>query len=428
MNPTRYQIIAQTIRERIASGRYTPGAKIPSIRQMALDLGYNKLTVHRAFEALRNEGLIENRVGSGSYVRFPEKINAPTGIFDFRTDYLDESLFPFDQVQAIFNDLFAREKAHALAPTPTEGDPGLLGVLSQLYHVPVQRMVIISGAQQGLDLVAKVFSAKISETMLFEDPTYPGAISLFKARHFVPLDGDGPDPEHLLGKLKQAAIRLFYTMPTVHNPTGLAYSEQKKQAVARLARQHDFYIVEDDFLSEFRAHAGPRFVDICPERTIHIKSLSQTTVAGIRLGFMVVPKNLFDRFLSAKFSSDIASFGLMQRCMREFLKRGLYQEHLHTIEAKIAYRKSKLIDLIDSHEHLSISRHQAGYSLWVKNDRPVAVSQVPWSRGEEFSFSREARFQFRLSFMHMDDAAFEAGMTFLERLWRQDPRSLAGGS
>ena len=417
MKPARYLSIAHTIRERIAAGDYTPGRRIPSIRQLAEDFGCNKLTVQRAFETLKAEGLIENRVGSGSYVRFPEKIKTPTGALDFRTDYLDESLFPYHQVQSIFNELFLREKAHALAPTPAEGDLALLGVLSDYYHVPANRMMIISGAQQGLDLVAKVFAAKLSETMLFEDPTYPGAISLFKARHFVPLGEDGPDPDHLRAKLEQAPIRLFYTMPTVHNPTGRAYSQQKKQAVAELARQHGFYIVEDDFLSEFRPYAGLRFVDICPQQTIHIKSLSQTTVSGIRLGFMVVPKSLYDKFLYAKYSSDIASFGLMQRCMREFFKQGYYHRHLQAVAAKISCRREKLLSLIERNDRLHVSRDQAGYSLWVRAMDAPGVSPVPWSRGEEFSFSPQARFQFRLSFMHMNDAAFEEGVAFLERTW-----------
>lgn len=417
MTIPRYQIIARTLRERIASGRYKPGARIPSVRQLAGQFGCNKLTVQRAFDIIKKDGLIENRVGSGSYVRFPERISAPKGIFDFHTDYLDESLFPYDQVQGLFNELFAAEKAHALAPAPTEGDPGLLGVLSRYYHVPVQRMVIISGAQQGLDLVAKVFAAKISETMLFEDPTYPGAISLFKARHFVPLEDDGPDLGRLENMLVRTPIQLFYAMPSVHNPTGMAYSQEKKEAVAGLARRFDFFIVEDDFLSEFRSHAGPRFIDICPQRTIHIKSLSQTTVSGIRLGFMVVPEKLYAKFLYAKFSSDIASFGLIQRCMREFLQRGFYQQHLLNIRGKIDYRRKRLLALIESHAHLSVSRHQAGFSLWLKSAKPVDLPQVPWTRGEDFSFSPEARNRFRLSFMHMNDAAFEDGLAYLEKIW-----------
>jgi DNA-binding transcriptional MocR family regulator len=416
MKRSGYQTIAQTIREGIHSGRYIPGERIPSIRQFADRLGCNKLTVHRAFDILKQEGLIENRVGSGSYVRYPEKVAVKQGLYDFRTDYLDESHFPYQRIQAIFNRLFKDEGAHALAPAPAEGDPGLVRVLGQFYGVPARQMVIISGAQQGLDLVAKVFAANISDAMLFEDPTYPGALSLFKARHFVPLQEDGPDLDALEGILDRTAIRLFYTMPAVHNPTGTAYGQAKKDALAALALRHGFYIVEDDFLSEFRHTSTPRFVDICPERTIHIKSLSQTTVSGIRLGFMVVPPALFDKFLYAKFSSDIASSGLMQRSMGEFFRQGHYRQHLDSVEKTLTCRRKRLRALVDGIDHLHYSPHQAGFSLWIKSDKPLSSSPVPWSRGENFSFNPQARDCFRLSFMHMSDAVFEDGVAYLAPL------------
>jgi DNA-binding transcriptional MocR family regulator len=411
----RYPSIARIIRSRIENGDYTPGEKIPSIRQFAEEFACNKLTVQRAFDRLKLDGLIENRIGSGSFVRFPETIQTPSGIFDFRTDYLHESLFPYEHIQDIFNRLFAQEKARALAPTPAQGDPDLIRVLSQYYHVPPERMVMISGAQQGLDLVAKVFSADISESMLFEDPTYPGAISLFKARHFVPLDEQGPDLDQLARKL-DGGKRLFYTMPSVHNPTGIGYSDHRKAAVAQYAQQYHFYIIEDDFLSEFRNPTGPRFVDLCPANTIHIKSLSQTTVAGIRLGFMVVPRDLYDRFLYAKFTSDIASFGLMQRCMRDFFKNGLYRRHLDNVSRIISRRKQSLLRIIEAVDHLAVNRQQAGFSLWVKSHKPLPDHNVPWSRGEEFSFSPEARTCFRLSFMNLDDRTFKQGVAYLNTL------------
>ncbi len=416
MKAPGYQSIAQTIRDRILSGQYVPGERIPSIRQFADDFGCNKLTVHRAFDILKQEDLIENRVGSGSYVRFPEKVSTNKGIYDFHTDYLDESHFPYQQIQTILNQLFTDEGAHTLAPAPAEGDAGLVRVLSRFYHVQARQMVIISGAQQGLDLVAKVFAANISDAMLFEDPTYPGALSLFKARHFVPLEEDGPHIDALEETLTRNAIRLFYTMPAVHNPTGRAYGQAKKNAIAELALRHGFFIIEDDFLSEFRHQSIPRFVDICPEQTIHIKSLSQTTVSGIRLGFLVVPPALYDKFVYAKFSSDIASSGLMQRCMAEFFKQGLYGAHLHKVEKTLAYRKKRLSDIIDSINHLSYSQDQAGFSLWVKSSKPLPPSPVPWTRGEDFSFSPQARDYFRLSFMHMSDAVFEDGVNYLEPL------------
>lgn len=415
-NPPLYQQIADTLKRRIAAGQYKPGEKIPPIRQLTETFGVNKATVHKAFDCLKRDGLIENRVGSGSYVRFPEKIVTASGVFDFRTDYLHDQFFSHQQVQALFNALFNEEQAQALAPTPAAGDPELLRVLGRQYHLPAERMLIISGAQQGLDLVAKVFAANISESILFEDPTYPGAISLFRARHFVRLEKDGPDLERLDNRLT-GQIRLYYTMPSVHNPTGIAYSTEKKQAVVQRARRHDFFIIEDDYLGELKP-VSARLVDIEPERTIHIKSFAQTTLAGLRLGFMVVPASLLDRFVYTKFTSDITSFGLLQKFLREFIKQGLYSRHLATVATQAATRRQRLEDLLSPYPFLHLDPHdQWGYSWWIRSslESPDLV-RAPWCHGAEFSFSPELRPCFRLSFMHMTDAVFEHSLSYLNGL------------
>lgn len=417
-NPALYQTIAKAVEERIVTGLYRPGAKIPTIRQVAEEFGCNKLTVQKAFDLLYRKGLIEKVVGSGSYVKYPQKVTTPAGRYDFKSDYLSTTLSPFTQVRTIFNSLFDAEGPEALAPPPVRGDSELIDVLSSHYQVPADRMVIISGAQQGLDLVAKVFAARLSESMLFEDPTYPGAISLFKARHFVSLENDGPAMEEMDRKLSDG-IRLFYAMPSVHNPTGISYCAEKKESVAQRARRHPFYIVEDDYLGDLQGKRMPRFIDICPDRTIYIKSLSQTTMAGIRLGFMVLPEDLKEKFVYAKFSSDIASFGLLQKFMREFIKRGDYQSHLDTVKTVAEQRRKRLTALLTDFPGLTAQNGQSGCSLWIKSRRPLSIPHVPWSRGEEFSFSREFRNYFRLSFMNMEQTAFEQGIGYLSELWRQ---------
>lgn len=409
-----YQAIAATLRERISSGIYKPGEKIPPIRCLTESFNVNKATVHRAFDCLKRQGLIENRVGSGSYVRFPEKIHTPSHFFDFRTDYLDEHFFPHQQARAIFDELFESEGAHALAPTPVEGDPELLCELSRHYHLPAERMLIISGAQQGLDLVSKVFAAKISESILFEDPTYPGAISLFKARHFVPMQSDGPDLDQLDRRLT-GPVRLFYTMPSVHNPTGIACSMAKKEAVAQRSRAHSFYLIEDDYLGEMKP-PQVRLVDIEPGRTIHIKSFAQTTLAGIRLGLMVVPETLYARFLYAKYSSDITSSGLLQKFLREFIKRGMYSRHIERVQRQATLRRRRLQSVIDRFAFWTIPPDQFGYSMWVKASLPIHLPHEPWCRGEEFSFNSAFKSFIRLTFMHMGDAGFSQSLDYLESL------------
>ncbi|MEJ2039535.1 MAG: winged helix-turn-helix domain-containing protein, partial [Desulfosarcinaceae bacterium] len=92
-----YQVIARAIEDRIVSGQYKPGQKISPIREVAAEFECNKLTVQKAFDRLNQKGLIEKVVGSGSYVKYPSKIHAPGGFYDFKTDYLSEKFFPYKQ-------------------------------------------------------------------------------------------------------------------------------------------------------------------------------------------------------------------------------------------------------------------------------------------------------------------------------------------
>jgi len=411
-----FREIADRMESDIRSGKYKPGGKIPSIRRLASEFSCNKLTVQRAFELLKDRGLIENVIGSGTYVRFPERIDERGHLFDFRTSYISENFFPYLKAKEIFSNLFDRDRGAALSSTPVEGDPRLIRVLGETYRLPAERVLIVSGAQQGLDLTAKVFAARISDSILFEDPTYHGAISLFRAKHFVPMEDDGPELAALDLKLN-GQIRLFYTMPAVHNPTGVSYGREKLEAVAERAEKHPFYVIEDDFLSEFLDRPRPRFVDICPERTIYIKSLTQTTVSGLRLGFMVVPGELYDKFVYTKYTSDLVCTGVLQKFLMEFILRGDYESYIAETRKRVADRQGRLLSIIERHPDLNVFLPQYGYNLWVQSNRMIDSPYVPWSKGEEFSFSPGYRSCFRLSFMNMEDESFRRALPYLDSVF-----------
>lgn len=410
-----YEEIADRVREGILRGEYPPGKRIPSIRHLAEAFGCNKLTVQKAFERLTGEGLLETVVGSGTYVKYPAVIHPAGEVFDLSTDYLCDAFFPHATASRIFQEIFARDQSAAFSAAPIAGDPGLIESLGRFYHLPTRRMLVVSGAQQGLDLAAKVFSARIPETILFEDPTYPGAISLFKARHFIGLDRSGPQPAELETRLADG-IRLFYTMPAVHNPTGICYAPARREAVARMAGAHGVYIIEDDYLSEFAPGDRPRFVDIAPERTIYVKSLSQTTVAGLRLGFMVVPERLYDRFIHAKYTSDIGSNGLMQKFFDRFVRSGDYRRFLDATAARMAGRRARLLALLSAYPQLSIPPDQHGGSLWVRSRQTPRLPHVPWAPGRQFSFTPDMENCFRISFMALSDTDFDRALAYLAQI------------
>ncbi|MCF8079779.1 MAG: PLP-dependent aminotransferase family protein [Desulfobacterales bacterium] len=408
----RFSEIADEIEGRIQKGRYRPGEKIPSIRKLAAEFSCAKPTVQRAFSRLKTDGLIENKVGSGSYVRFPERIGRTGEVYDFSTDYLSESFFPVDRMRTIFDRLFSGQGAGAIAAPPVAGDPELIRHLGRYYRLPTDRMLVLSGAQQGLDLAAKVFAARISEAALFEDPTYPGAVTLFRAKHFVPMEEDGPKLSALRRMLKDG-IRLFYVMPSVHNPTGVSYSREKKEAVVDLVKRFGVILIEDDYQSEFVSSAAPRFVDLLPGQTLYIKSLAQATASGLRIGFMVVPESLFEKFRYAKYSADVVSAGLLQKFFSAFIRDGAYGEHLSTVRSRIARRKKRLLTLLSRYRELSIPGAQSGCSLWVECKRPLKIQSPPWTTGDHFSFSPSFRHCFRISFMNLDDDRFAEGLNYL---------------
>ncbi len=408
----RFSDIADEITGRIEQGRYRPGEKIPSVRKLAAEFSCAKPTVQRAFARLKAEGLIENKVGSGSYVRFPERIGQAGQIYDFSTDYLSESFFPVKRVRAIFNRLFSQEGAGAVSAPPVEGHPELISCLGRFYRLPTDRMLVLSGAQQGLDLTAKVFSARISEAALFEDPTYPGAVTLFRAKHFVPMEEDGPALSALRRVLKDG-IRLFYVMPSVHNPTGVSYSRKKKEAVVDLVRKFGVTLIEDDYQSEFLPAPESRFVDLLPEQTVYIKSLSQTTASGLRIGFMIVPESLFEKFRYAKYSADIVSAGLLQKFFSEFIGSGDYAAHLAAVRDRIEKRQKLLLELFSRYPALTVPGVQSGCSLWLGSRRSLEIHSPPWTTGDHFSFSPRFRSCFRISFMNLADDRFAEGLDYL---------------
>ena len=227
------------------------------------------------------------------------------------------------------------------------------------------------------------------------------------------MEEDGPQIPALEKMLKNG-IRLFYVMPSVHNPTGVSYSLEKKEAVVGLMKKYAVTLIEDDYQSEFVSAAVPRFVDLLPEQTVYIKSLAQATVSGLRIGCTVVPEALFEKFRYAKYSADVASAGLLQKFFSAFLKDGHYAAHLTAVRRRMARRRKRLEALLSGYPALSVPGSQAGSSLWVKSARAPAVSHPPWTTGDQFSFSPRFADCFRISFMNLEDDRFAEGVDYLK--------------
>ena len=206
-------------------------------------------------------------------------------------------------------------------------------------------ILIISGAQQGIDIASKAI-LNINDNVIVEKPTYGGALSVFKWRRAnifeVDMEEDGVNLEQFEKVLKKNKIRCFYTMSYFQNPTGISYSLEKKKKLIELAEKYDFYIIEDDYLSELMYDKEFEYITFKSldkhDRVIYIKSFSKIFLPGIRIGYMIAPKIFKESMLTSKINTDIATSSLMQRVLEIYISKGLWRENIYNLSREYRSR------------------------------------------------------------------------------------------
>lgn len=410
-----YERIYLDLRRLVEEGEVRPGERLPSIRDAARRYGCNKLTAQKAYDMLSDAGLVENRVGSGSYALGPSPGSAREG--ELAVAVLSEDFFPYEESGGLLAETLASERGRVFSAPPVRGAPGLRESLGTLYRLPEESLLVVSGAQQGLELCRRLFGDRARPSVLAEEPTYPAALALFRPSGHIALGPEGPDPgefERFWRETPGSAPRLFYTVPDLHNPTGIRYSRECKQALADCARRLDVWILEDDYLSETDPSPVPRFADLIPERTIWIKSLSKATAPGIRVGLMSAPESVFPRLENLKSETDPGPATWLQLFLDRFYRSGLNERHLAACVAAASARRSELTELLARFPGLSLARASAGWNLWVKADRESPIEAPPWAEGRHFGSSPETRRSFRISLMSVGPAGWPGAVGRLE--------------
>lgn len=370
-----YRQIEGFLRQGILSGSLAAETRLPATRTLARDLGLNRLTVETAYAELQADGLIYTRSGSGTYV-LPRFHSAPRAqALSDRTwprwqqedgrgastpaltpDELliaahhphpislangtgDAHLFPVKDFHKIMQTVIRRDGIAALE----YGDPrGYAPLRRTIAHVLAsqgvlahpENVLITSGSQQGLALVAQLL-LKPGDEVLVESPTYGGALDLFRALELssvgVPSDGHGLQIDRLEQQLQQRPIKLIYTMPTFQNPTGVCLSTQRRRQLLALAERYNVPILEDDFVGDLRyeGRAQPALKALDPGgHVIYASTFSKMLMPGLRVGFLVAAGPIYDRLVTFKRASDLATSHLVQRAVEAYVTIGRYQAHL----------------------------------------------------------------------------------------------------
>ncbi|MFI5913041.1 PLP-dependent aminotransferase family protein [Dactylosporangium sp. NPDC051541] len=363
--------IYRQLRDAILDGRLRPGERVPPSRELARDLAVARNTVAAAYDRLVGDGFLAGRAGAGTFVTYHQEApivrRAPAGPlrpsqkflslpaepppaaparYDLRIGHPDGTLFP----RATWRRLLSRAVAESAHTRDPAGLPALRAAiarhvgLSRSVRAGAQDVVVTAGAQQAMDLVARVL-IEPGTVVAVEEPGYRPVRRLFQSHGAqvvgVPVDADGLVVDAIPGK-----TRLVYCTPSHQHPLGTAMTLPRRTALLAWAQEHRAAIVEDDYDSEFRYSDRPleplQSLDRAG-RVIYVGSFAKTLLPSLRLGFLVAPEALLPALRDARRIADWHGEPAAQAALAAFIDEGLLQRHLRRCRGVYAARHDLVV-------------------------------------------------------------------------------------
>jgi 2-aminoadipate transaminase len=312
-----------------------------------------------------------------SFIREILKVTEQPEIISFAGGLPNPGLFPVEAIAAASAKVLSGEGRNALQYSTTEGYLPLRKFIAERYHrksgleIEPGEILITNGSQQSLDLVGKVFLNK-GDRVVIEKPGYLGAIQAFSIFEpefrSVTLLEDGIDTELLDRTLDEGQVKLFYTVPTFQNPSGITYSREKRKAVADILGKHNVVCVEDNAYGELR-FAGEDLPTIrsFSDDTILMGSFSKIIAPGLRMGWICAKKEIMDKLLVAKQAADLHSNHLSQRIIHQYLLDNDIDVHILMIKDAYRKRRDLMVEMMAEHfpEGIEYTQPEGGMFVWI---------------------------------------------------------------
>jgi 2-aminoadipate transaminase len=321
-----------------------------------------------------------------SVIREILKVTEKPGIISFAGGLPSPKTFPITEFAAACAKVLKDDGPAALQYAASEGFPALREWVAKSlpWDVDPAQVLITTGSQQALDLIAKILIDKGSR-VLVETPTYLGALQAFTPMEpefiSVASDAEGIDVADLAAKA--AGARFLYVLPNFQNPTGKSMSEARRAALSAEAKRLNMPIVEDNPYGDLWFDAPPPapLTARNPEGCIYMGSFSKTLAPGLRLGYLVAPKALYPKLLQAKQAADLHTPSFNQRMVAEVLKDGFIDRHVPTIRALYKAQCHAMLAALDKHlagTGTQWNTPDGGMFLWVKLPQGMnAVDMLP---------------------------------------------------
>ncbi|TXI72285.1 MAG: PLP-dependent aminotransferase family protein [Limnohabitans sp.] len=374
-----------------------------------------------------------------SVIREILKVTERPGIISFAGGLPSPNTFPIEAMREASERVLSLDGRAALQYAASEGLPQLRewvaqDLKKQGMQVSPDQVLITTGSQQGLDLVAKVLIDAGSK-ILVETPTYLGALQAFMPMEpgvvSVDSDDEGVDAHDLRAKALDA--RFIYLLPNFQNPTGRTMSEARRAAVARVAQDSGLPVIEDNPYGDLWFDAAPAasLSSRLPEQSLYLGSFSKILAPGLRLGYVVAPKALYPKLLQAKQAADLHTPSFNQRVVAEVLKDGFIDRHVPTIRALYKRQCEAMLAALDREMAglgVTWNRPAGGMFLWAQLPKGMdAVQLLPHAVDKNVAFVPGAAFYaanpvqetLRLSFVTSTVEQIQTGVAALAQTIRE---------
>ncbi len=387
-----YRQIYEAIRRAILSGKLVSETRLPASRNLAKQLSVSRITVVTAYEQLLAEGYLEGKTGAGTFVasKIPEDLLqisplksknpaahiSPEAIkfsafatrlnetkisrfqslpnpVPFKNGLTAISEFPFDIWEKIAVRVYRQARyrisgyGNAAGYLPLREAVAAHFAATRGVHCDIGQILITNGAQQALDLIGRIL-LETGDKVWLEDPCYQEARGIFYANGavIVPVSVDAEGFDLVEAVQQSGAAKLVYITPSHQYPTGVTMSLARRLNLLEWARKNSAWIIEDDYNSEFR-YAGRPLASLQnldnSGRVIYVGTFSKTIFPALRLGCVIVPKNLIEIFTAARSLSDWHSPIFEQAILADFIAEGHFARHLRRMRTLYEKRQNILV-------------------------------------------------------------------------------------
>jgi 2-aminoadipate transaminase len=372
-----------------------------------------------------------------SAIRELLQLAADPAIISFAGGYPDPALFPVGSLDEIFHEVIANNGRVSLQYTVSMGLPRLRQQLAERLTsdgilCSSENVLILQGAQQGLDIVGKMLIDK-GDHILVENPTFLGALIAFNPYEpeytTVPMNADGMSMDALEECLKVRRPKFIYTVPDFHNPTGVSMSLERRRQLISLANRFDVLVVEDSPYRELR-YEGERIPTLksmdSEGRVIHLGSFSKVLAPGLRIGWAVASEPIINQLGLLKLAADTQCSTINMSVVSAFLDRFDADAQIAKIRQSYRCKKQIMLNAIRAHfpPNISCTNPDGGMFTWITfpigfdSDKFLRHFALPEARvayvpGATFFACHEEPNHARMSFVTHTDETIVAGISAL---------------